>query len=742
MTDDMIFTSAGILALTEDEQKILSSLLDGHDRGAFYMAYNAMTDSSEASLQSRISTFSGSVGGAALSANRLAQTQIGPGTQVGTYPGMYVLSQEIAESALLSALRPIGIKANLPVNAGVINDAEFFNTAKDAWIARGVHPYFPGNLIDGLLNSASTIGGAFVNAFNIQWGALEETEKNAQALAEKSKIAFEQVSNLFQPGAANSLFASLVYDRFGKTNSGMLAAGYHAVQGPNGHTIYIDGNGHVGATLKADFNDLLLPIAGGALRTLLNANLGFLIGSLLTNGQTFADYVADMIADIVQPQSFGPIVPANFTEFHGFFNGDTQDPLNIGQVEPHAVWSVSATDLANILETESGSLDGGKGNDVLFGGAGANELSGGEGNDTIWGRVGSDQLFGGKGNDTLRGGSGDDVLTGNEGDDLLDGGDINLSREQDGQDQAIYNLSPKAVKLLVGGSEYDIKNRLIRAIDDGFGGKDILHSIENIVLTEFDDIVEFAAFPEQDFNVRIRGGLGEDTIDFTKYGKVVDPTTLKLRLLNGVSAATVGGMLLDNFEIVKDNEKSSSIYGLIGDETGELTIAEMIALIRDSAQSVKTAELAFKVLMGFDYKSLGSVHTVYGGEGNDFIAASTGAVELKGEAGNDLLIANHAIYTPPVEATETTPAKPAKYLTINGGDGNDWIAVRDGIGAITIGGAGRDWIFNRTKGGELYGDTFSGQPEGAGAINGPSQPEVTFAVLVVAKHHDHGCQEE
>jgi hypothetical protein len=57
MTDELIFTSAGILALTEDEQQVLSRLLEGHDRGAFYMANNAMTDISEASLQSRISTF-------------------------------------------------------------------------------------------------------------------------------------------------------------------------------------------------------------------------------------------------------------------------------------------------------------------------------------------------------------------------------------------------------------------------------------------------------------------------------------------------------------------------------------------------------------------------------------------------------------------------------------------------------------------------------------------------------------
>lgn len=66
MSDELIFSRLINLALTKAELDALQAFLKAHDRGGFYMLYNAMTDSAEASLQSRIATFSGNVGGAAL----------------------------------------------------------------------------------------------------------------------------------------------------------------------------------------------------------------------------------------------------------------------------------------------------------------------------------------------------------------------------------------------------------------------------------------------------------------------------------------------------------------------------------------------------------------------------------------------------------------------------------------------------------------------------------------------------
>jgi Ca2+-binding RTX toxin-like protein len=72
--------------------------------------------------------------------------------------------------------------------------------------------------------------------------------------------------------------------------------------------------------------------------------------------------------------------------------------------------------------TQTMTIDGGDGNDLLTGGGGKNVLIGGNGNDILYGAAGDDMLFGGAGNDDLYGGDGNDVLVGGDGNDILDGG--------------------------------------------------------------------------------------------------------------------------------------------------------------------------------------------------------------------------------------------------------------------------------------------------------------------------------
>ena len=67
-------------------------------------------------------------------------------------------------------------------------------------------------------------------------------------------------------------------------------------------------------------------------------------------------------------------------------------------------------------------LEGGKGNDVLFGYRGDDTLIGGKGDDVLNGGIGADRLNGGAGDDQLDGGTGDDVLRGRNGNDRLIGG--------------------------------------------------------------------------------------------------------------------------------------------------------------------------------------------------------------------------------------------------------------------------------------------------------------------------------
>ena len=72
--------------------------------------------------------------------------------------------------------------------------------------------------------------------------------------------------------------------------------------------------------------------------------------------------------------------------------------------------------------TQTMTVDGGSGNDLLTGGGGRNVIIGGSGHDFLYGDGGDDLLLGGTGNDQLFGGSGNDVLVGGDGDDCLNGG--------------------------------------------------------------------------------------------------------------------------------------------------------------------------------------------------------------------------------------------------------------------------------------------------------------------------------
>lgn len=90
----------------------------------------------------------------------------------------------------------------------------------------------------------------------------------------------------------------------------------------------------------------------------------------------------------------------------------------------------------------------------------------------------------------------------------------------------------------------------------------------------------------------------------------------------------------------------------------------------------------------------------YGGKGDDLLLGLFPKVLRKGEKIGD---------PPPEEALNLRPEAGSDLsLFLDGGEGDDWIITVLGEGAITIGGAGRDWIFNTSKYGHIYGDTFSG----------------------------------
>ena len=116
---------------------------------------------------------------------------------------------------------------------------------------------------------------------------------------------------------------------------------------------------------------------------------------------------------------------------------------------------------------------------------------------------------------------------------------------------------------------------------------------------------------------------------------------------------------------------------------------------------------------------------IAGNEGNDWLV-HTGVGKVEGNTGDDVLIAWIPDYikageqigeAPPEGEEDTRPTAPKDLeLTLDGGEGDDWIVTVLGEKAITIGGLGRDWIFNTSQDGEIYGDTIDGRDPDGGAL--------------------------
>jgi Ca2+-binding RTX toxin-like protein len=75
-----------------------------------------------------------------------------------------------------------------------------------------------------------------------------------------------------------------------------------------------------------------------------------------------------------------------------------------------------------VADDDIASINGGVGNDTIYGSHTYDYIFGGNGNDSINGFYGDDELHGGLGNDTIIGGGGYDVLYGDAGNDVLNGG--------------------------------------------------------------------------------------------------------------------------------------------------------------------------------------------------------------------------------------------------------------------------------------------------------------------------------
>lgn len=180
------------------------------------------------------------------------------------------------------------------------------------------------------------------------------------------------------------------------------------------------------------------------------------------------------------------------------------------------------------------TIDGGVGNDILWGNNGNDFINGGNGNDHLLGGGGDDFLNGGSGNDYLNGGAGADQLTGGAGNDTLvfwgdafwnAGYAISIDGGVDTADNgnSLIELNSSHVRsfdTFNGGADYDVligsSGNDVILLDDQLSGRHPqslgarLVSIEEINGGAGADIIDLHSSLYAYGNVTLYGGSGND----------------------------------------------------------------------------------------------------------------------------------------------------------------------------------------------------------------------------------------
>jgi Ca2+-binding RTX toxin-like protein len=163
-------------------------------------------------------------------------------------------------------------------------------------------------------------------------------------------------------------------------------------------------------------------------------------------------------------------------------------------------------------------------------------------------------------------------------------------------------------------------------------------------------------------------------------------------------------------------DMKAKIAALLNKAAFELSGAEAMTVV-DGENRTTADKLTVTGDGKIDYMLAHGFATIEGRGGNDWLI-HTGTGQASGGEGDDLIFAWRPDFVTKGQALNGRADGPKAvsdlHLTLDGGAGNDWVIAIGGEKAVTIGGTGRDWIFNSSKGGIVYGDTVDGRsPDGS-----------------------------
>jgi Ca2+-binding RTX toxin-like protein len=260
------------------------------------------------------------------------------------------------------------------------------------------------------------------------------------------------------------------------------------------------------------------------------------------------------------------------------------------------------------------TMDGGEGNDILTGGAGASTLSGGPGDDQLVGGSGAERLNGGDGNDRIDGNRGNDVAFMGDGDDTFvwDPGDGSDTVEgQDGRDTMLFNGANVAEKVDLSANGPRLR---------------FFRDVANITMdTAGVERVDFKALGAAD-SVTV-GDLG---------GTDVDEVNVDLAGSGG------GGDGAADSVVVKGTNRDDVVF--VTGANGGASVLGLAARVNISNAEQANDTLTVDALAGDDVVFGGGLAasaiqlTEAGGEGDDILIGGDGNDTLRGEAGDDMLL--------------------------------------------------------------------------------------------------------
>ncbi len=382
------------------------------------------------------------------------------------------------------------------------------------------------------------------------------------------------------------------------------------------------------------------------------------------------------------------------------------------------------------------TLDGGAGDDRIFGSALSEVLVGGAGADLIIAGRGNDSAEGGAASDTLWGGGGDDTLVGGAGIDSLDGGrGANVLAEGGVSQNAAFDQSRKELSVL--GDEDGPTDDLITVSLDTRGFVEVafngtIHS-SNPASVSFNPELE-GATQNTVQRISIDGRDGNDVLSLLASFPGTH-SFLGITILGGPGDDIVFGSAMR--DIIQGGDGSDSLSGLGGDDlltggVGDDTLDGGVAgdglggdIIRETGDVGFLLTDGLLVGLGRDrFQDIEIVHLI-GGQGNNVLDASgyTGRAALHGGTGGDDLLLGGL-------GDDRLEGGFFGDDTLIGGGGSDFLLGGTGRDSL-VGGDGDDTLQGDFDIGERSPDTLVG---GAGAdqflrqLIDPFQSELGFEI--------------